>query len=101
MEEEVREEVFSLNSDNVCGTDGFSRIFFQRFWDTIKEDFMKKAVAFCCGMKLTRFVMHTNLVLFPMKGQVSSFTDLRPISLSSCINKVISKVIHGRYPRYF
>ncbi|KAH0672621.1 hypothetical protein KY284_023708 [Solanum tuberosum] len=96
MEEEVREAVFSLNSDNACGPDGFSGKNFQSCWEIIKEDFVKMVVAFFYGMELPRFVTHTNLVLLPKKEQVRSFTDLRPISLSTYINKVISKVIHGR-----
>lgn len=95
-EQEVRDAVFSLNSDSACGPDGFSGKNFQSCWEIIKNDIVQVVMDFFYGRELSRFVTHTNLVLIPKKEQVSSFTDLRPISLSTFINKVISKVIHGR-----
>lgn len=95
-EEEIKEVAFSLNSNSACGSDDFSEKFFQSCWEIIKEDVVKMVVAFFCGRELPRYVTHTNLVLIPKKEQVSSFTDLRPIGLRTFINKVISKVIHGR-----
>ncbi|WMV40714.1 hypothetical protein MTR67_034099 [Solanum verrucosum] len=95
-EEDVKEAVFSLNSESASGPDGFSGKFFQACWEIIKEDIVKLVIAFFCGWKLPRYVIHTNLVLILKKEKVTSFKDLRPISLSTFINKVISKVIHGR-----
>lgn len=58
---------------------------------------MCKAVqAFFCGHELPRHVTHTSLVLIPKNENPKSFSDLRPISLSSFINKIISRVIHNR-----
>lgn len=52
--------------------------------------------AFFCGQELPRFITHTNLVLIPKKEVVDSFGDLRPISLSTFINKIISRLLHDR-----
>lgn len=35
-------------------------------------------------------------MLLPKKNDIHSFSDLRPISLSNFINKVISRVVHDR-----
>lgn len=43
-----------------------------------------------------RYITHITLVLIPKKEAVRGFNDLRPISLSTFMNKVISKVIQGR-----
>lgn len=48
------------------------------------------------GQELPRYIIHTNLVLLPKKEVVANFGDLRPISLSTFTNKIISKVVHGR-----
>lgn len=48
------------------------------------------------GIELPRYIIHENLVLILEKEKVEKFTDLRPINLSTYINKVISKVIHER-----
>jgi len=36
------------------------------------------------------------LVLLPKKERVVNFTDLRPVSLSTFANKIISQVLHER-----
>lgn len=48
------------------------------------------------GQELPRFVTHTNLVLLPIKKELTTFSDMRPISLRYFINKVFSEVIHKR-----
>lgn len=52
--------------------------------------------AFFNGQELPRFVNHTNLVLIPKKKEVTTFSDMRPISLSNFVNKIFSRVIHER-----
>ncbi|XP_059310576.1 uncharacterized protein LOC132061917 [Lycium ferocissimum] len=64
--DEVKQAVFALNGDSAFGPDG-----------------------------LTGHT-NTNLVLLPMKQDVQTHADMRPISLSNFINKVISRVVHGR-----
>ncbi|KAM3360270.1 hypothetical protein P3S68_019982 [Capsicum galapagoense] len=65
-------------------------------WDIVKEDIYTMVVTFFCGNELPRYITHTNVVLITKKEAVSKFNDLRPISLSSFVHKIISKVIHGR-----
>lgn len=45
---------------------------------------------------MPRCVTHTNLVLIPKKEMVSTYGDLRPISLSNFVDKIISRLIHER-----
>ncbi|WMV32127.1 hypothetical protein MTR67_025512 [Solanum verrucosum] len=58
---------------------------FQDFKENIKK-----------GNTLPKSITHTNLVLLPKKENVQDFTDLRPISLSNFINKVLSRIVHNR-----
>ncbi|WMV39051.1 hypothetical protein MTR67_032436 [Solanum verrucosum] len=95
-EEEIKEVVFALNGDSVSGPDGFSGQFFQSCWDTVKVDIVNMVRAFFCGQELPRFITYTNLVLIPKKEVVQSFGDLRPIRLSTFINKIISRLLHDR-----
>lgn len=46
--------------------------------------------------ELPKCVTHTNLVLLPKKKDVITFSDMRPISLSNFIKKIILRVIHER-----
>lgn len=95
-EEEVKEAVLRLNGDSTGGPDGFSGHFFQYCLDIIKKDITNMVRAFFCGYELPRFLTHTNLVLIPKKEEVKDFFDIRPISLSTFANKIISKVLHER-----
>ncbi|XP_049394714.1 uncharacterized protein LOC125859004 [Solanum stenotomum] len=94
--EEVKMVVFQLDGNSAAGPDGFSGLFFQECWDIVSQDVTNVVRAFFCGQTLPRYITHTNLVLLPKKDLVRSLSDLRPISLSCFINKVISRVLHGR-----
>lgn len=94
--EEVKAAVCGLNSDSASGPDGFSGKFFQSCWDIIGEDITNMVRSFFCGQEIPRFITHTNLVLIPKKENVQNFSDLRPISLSTFANKILSRVLHER-----
>lgn len=94
--DQVKKVVFDLNRGSACGPDGFSGLFFQCCWEIVREDITKLVRAFFCGHELPKYNTHTNLELLPKKGVVRNFSNLRPISLSSFTNKIISRVVHER-----
>lgn len=49
----------------------------------------------CCG-EIPKFITHTNVALIQKINKVTRFTNLRPISLNSFENKILSKVLHER-----
>ncbi|KAG5598680.1 hypothetical protein H5410_030050 [Solanum commersonii] len=53
--------------------------------------------AFFCGSELPKFITHTNLVLIPTKDIVNSYTDMKPLSLSNFVNKILSRINHLSY----
>ncbi|XP_060212131.1 uncharacterized protein LOC132639718 [Lycium barbarum] len=65
-------------------------------WDIGGNDVHAVVLAFFDGKELPKSITHTNLVLIPKKQSVRTFSDMRPISLSNFINKVISRAIHDR-----
>ncbi|KAG5587705.1 hypothetical protein H5410_048139 [Solanum commersonii] len=68
----------------------------ERSWNIIGDDITNMVKAFFCGQELPRYLTHTNLVLIPKKEVVTTFGDLRPISLSTFANKIISRLMHER-----
>uniref|UniRef100_A0A0V0IZZ6 Putative ovule protein n=1 Tax=Solanum chacoense TaxID=4108 RepID=A0A0V0IZZ6_SOLCH len=94
--DEIKKAVFSLNGDSASGPDGFTGHFYQVCWDIVGDDVVKVVDAFFSGATLPKSNTHTNLILLPKKDDIQSFSDLRPISLSNFINKVISKVMNDR-----
>ena len=43
---EVYNAIFSLNKDSAPGPDGFGAIFFQTYWEVIKQDVYKAVMQF-------------------------------------------------------
>ncbi|XP_075083347.1 uncharacterized protein LOC142167090 [Nicotiana tabacum] len=94
--EKVREVVFELSGESAIGPDGFTGLFYQTGWDVIGADIHNMVLHFYGGVALPKSITHTNLVLLPKKPRAEIFSDLRPISLSNFINKVLSRVLHDR-----
>ncbi|XP_059284804.1 uncharacterized protein LOC132038098 [Lycium ferocissimum] len=94
--EEVRQAVFELAGDSASGPDGLSGLFYQSCWDIVGVDVHKVVKAYFEGHTLPKSITHTNLVLLPKKNEVETFSDMRPISLSNFINKIISRVLHDK-----
>ncbi|WMV07615.1 hypothetical protein MTR67_001000 [Solanum verrucosum] len=87
FEEEVKEVVFALNGDSAIGLDGFSELFFQSCWDTVKSDIVNMVKAFFCGHELPRFITHTNLVLIPKNEEI-----IRDINRRNKLHNVVVKL---------
>ncbi|XP_075097373.1 uncharacterized protein LOC142174882 [Nicotiana tabacum] len=98
--EEVKVVVLGLNGDSAEGPDGVTGKFYHSCWDIIRDDLYDMVRAFFNGYELPKCVTHTNLVLLPKKKEVTTFSDLRPISLSNFSNKVISRVVHEKLVRF-
>lgn len=82
--------------DSASGPDGLTGHFYQACWEIVGEDVFKVVKAFCEGKTLPKSITHTNLILIPKKENIQTFADMRPISLSNFLNKVITRVIHDR-----
>ncbi|XP_075095079.1 uncharacterized protein LOC142173397 [Nicotiana tabacum] len=92
----VRAAIFELSGESASGPDGFTGLFYQTCWDVIGADIHNMMLHFYGGAALPKSITHTNLVLLPKKPRVETFSDLRPISLSNFVNKVLSRVLHDR-----
>ncbi|XP_070017599.1 uncharacterized protein [Nicotiana sylvestris] len=100
IKEEVKVAVLGLNGDSAGGPDGMTGKFYHSCWDLIGDDLYDMVRAFFNGHELPKCVTHTNLVLLPKKKEVTTFSDLRPISLNNFSNKVISRVVHERLVKF-
>ncbi|XP_075103645.1 uncharacterized protein LOC142178218 [Nicotiana tabacum] len=88
--------VFSLSADSTAEPYRYNGIFFQHYWEIIKKDVVDFVLEFFKGKELTRFYSHTCLVLIPKVESPTSFSELRPISLSNFTTKIISKILAER-----
>ncbi|XP_060194976.1 uncharacterized protein LOC132624175 [Lycium barbarum] len=74
--EDMKKAVFELSADSVGGLDSM--------------------IAFFDEQTLPKSITHTSLILLPKKNSIETFADVRPISLSKFINKVISRMVQDK-----
>jgi hypothetical protein len=90
-EEEVKDVVFRSYSNGAPGPDGFTFLFYQHFWDLVKNDIMAMFRDFSAG-KLDLFRLNfAILTLIPKEPDASAMKKFRPISLLNCIFKSLLK----------
>jgi hypothetical protein len=94
--EELNVSVAGANISSAPGIDGFNTRFVRKFWKYFSTPLLKYAN--CCFIRghLTRSFRTAVLKLIPKKGDCSDINKWRPISLLSCLYKIISRAINNR-----
>ncbi|OAY82668.1 LINE-1 retrotransposable element ORF2 protein, partial [Ananas comosus] len=94
--EEVKKATFQLGGKKAPGPDGFPLIFFQHFWETVKENIFNIFLDLQNNVLLTTSTDYAYVCLIPKKEGASKVEHFRPISLINGIQKIISKVLANR-----
>nr|CAD1842710.1 unnamed protein product [Ananas comosus var. bracteatus] len=92
----VRTAVFSSAPEKAPRPDGLPMVFYQRFWNLIKDDIMGVFNTFYNGTTNLDRVNTGWLCLIPKKKEALSTNNFRPISLVHSVAKLISKVLASR-----
>jgi hypothetical protein len=95
-EEEIRGAIFGSNAEGVPSPDGFSFLFYQKFWETIKKDFMALVRTFEKGELNNAILNYAMVTLIPKEAEAKNLKKFRPIGLLNCSFKVFSKTINNR-----
>ncbi|RVW71546.1 Transposon TX1 uncharacterized 149 kDa protein [Vitis vinifera] len=82
--------------DKASGPDDFTIAVFQDCWDVIKEDLVRVFAEFHNSGIINQNTNASFIVLLPKKSQSKKISDFRPISLITCLYKIIAKVLSGR-----
>nr|CAD1824953.1 unnamed protein product [Ananas comosus var. bracteatus] len=93
---EVRKAVFSSGPEKAPGPDGLPMLFYQRFWNLLKNDIMSVFNSFHNGSAKLDEINASWLCLIPKKSEALLAKDFRPISLVHGMGKLISKVLASR-----
>ncbi|CAM8916564.1 unnamed protein product [Rhodiola kirilowii] len=95
-ESEIKTALFQLYPYKAPGLDGFPAGFFQKFWSTIKQDFIAACLSILYDGVIPPGINDTLIVLIPKQRSAVKMEDYRPISLTSVVSKTVAKVIVNR-----
>jgi len=91
--EEVADALFQIGPRKAPNLDGFLIHFFQRKWDTLREDVSKVVHAFFVDGHMQKSVNDTAIELIPKVKFSEKVRDYRLISLCIVVYKVVSKCL--------
>jgi hypothetical protein len=95
-EVEIFEALLSLGREKAPGPDGFTALFYVKYWDCIKSNVLLAIGNFFTSNALLREQNHTFITLVPKKLGPSMVHHFHPISLCNIIYKIISKLLANR-----
>ncbi|VFQ87102.1 unnamed protein product [Cuscuta campestris] len=91
--EEVKQAGWELDPHSTCGPDGFNGEFFRRTWHILGKDLLLAMQEFFLGIPPPTAYGATTLTLIPKIPNPQTFNDFRPISLSTFMSKILSKLL--------
>ncbi|OAY62569.1 LINE-1 retrotransposable element ORF2 protein [Ananas comosus] len=94
--DEIKKATFQLGSEKAPGPDGFPLIFFQYFWETVKDVIFNIFTDLQENNLYTAPTDFSFVCLIPKKEGACHANDFRPICLMNGIQKIISKVLANR-----
>jgi hypothetical protein len=93
---EIYSALASLRTSKAPGPDGFTALFYMKYWNCIKMTVLKAVWSFFRNNHFLKEQNHTFIALIPKKLRASSVHHYRPISLCNIIYKIISKLLANR-----
>jgi len=94
--DEVKVAVWDCDNFKSPGLDGVNFGFIKELWQILKDDIMRFITEFHRNGKLARGINTTFIALIPEVENLHKLNDFRPISLVSCLYKILAKVLENR-----
>ncbi|CAA7014948.1 unnamed protein product [Microthlaspi erraticum] len=95
-ENEVKIALFAMHPEKAPGLDGMTALFYQKFWDLLKEDIVRMVNEFLIDGTIVPGMNETNICLIPKKEKPQEMVQFRPISLCNVSYKIIYKLLCQR-----
>jgi hypothetical protein len=94
--EEIKRAIEGSFSEGALGPDGFSFLFYQKFWLVIRTKFMALVKGFEKGEINIARSNYAMIILISKEEEATTLKKFRPISLINCSLKVFSKAMNNR-----
>lgn len=91
-DKQIKEAVFSIGALKAPSPDGFNALFYQKNWETIKDDIGRAVKDFFLNGNISEEVNETLVALAPKVPLPECINQLRPISCCNVVAKIISKI---------
>jgi hypothetical protein len=96
FEEEIKRVIDGSYAERAPDPDGFSFMFYQKFWSIIKADFIALVRGFeKCEINLAR-LNYAMIILIPKEEEAKTLKKFRSISLINCSFKIFTKALNTR-----
>ncbi|VFQ98624.1 unnamed protein product [Cuscuta campestris] len=95
-EEEVKNNLWEMDSNSCAGPDGYNVHFFKECWDFIKREVTSACQEVFLGIPMPSAASSSNICLIPKCENASKLSDFRPICLSTVASKIATKCIANR-----
>jgi hypothetical protein len=92
-EEQIKEAIDSRYAGGAPGPDGLPFLFYQKFWDLVKQGIINMFNDFFRGELDLDRLNFALLTLIPKEQDARNMKKFRPISLCNCSFKIFSKVM--------
>ncbi|XP_010480531.1 PREDICTED: uncharacterized protein LOC104759285 [Camelina sativa] len=93
---EIKRAAFKVQGDSAPGADGWTGIFFKRYWKIIGKDIISEVQGFFNSGTMPADWNHTQICLIPKTTNVNTMMNMRPISLCSVLYKIVSNILCSR-----
>jgi hypothetical protein len=94
-DEEVVQALSSLGS-KVPGPDGFTALFYKKYWHVVKTEVLGCIKNFFLNHILLQEQNHTHITLIPKQSGSHTVHHFRPISLCNIVYKIITKILANK-----
>lgn len=93
---EIHQVVLAMNKEGAPSPDGFGAVFFQNYWDIVKNDVINAILEFFTRDWILPNFNANTIILTPKIPDATNVGHYRPIALANFKFKIISKILVDR-----